>query len=152
MRVFIEFDFHRSPNKPEHIDDLRNRYRTIDWEAYDQNQKYLEIGENHVLKQHLTHNSECNFHLNIHILYVYLMSRIATSPTSPLSWEKAIYLAEFTSTTSKDRTQHNIPISQFLNLKPQWSIWVMGYHSEFVDIICLKHYRFKKYRSSSNCV
>ena len=79
MRVFIEFDFHRSPNKPEHIDDLRNRYRTIDWEAYDQNQKYLEIGENQFLKQHPTHvvnalkrNSECNFHLNIYILYVYL--------------------------------------------------------------------------------
>ena len=55
MRVFIEFDFHRSPNKPEHIDDLRNRYRTIDWEAYDQNQKYLEIGENKFLKQRPTH-------------------------------------------------------------------------------------------------
>ena len=122
MRVFIEFDFHRSPNKPEHIDDLRNRYRTIDWEAYDQNQKYLEIGENKFLKQHPTHvvtDSECYIYLNIHILYVYLMSRIATSPTSPLSWEKAIYLAEFTSTTSKNRTQHNIPISQFINLKPQ---------------------------------
>ena len=118
MRVFIEFDFHRSPNKPEHIDDLRNRYRTIDWEAYDQNQKYLEIGENQFQKQHIT-NSVTDFNLNIHILYVYLMSRIATSPTSPLSWEKAFYLAEFTSTTSKDRTQHNIPISQFLNLKPQ---------------------------------
>ena len=56
MRVFIEFDFHRSPNKPEHIDDLRNRYRTIDWEAYDQSQKYLEIGENQFQKQHITNS------------------------------------------------------------------------------------------------
>ena len=56
MYVFIEFDFHRSPNKPEHIDDLRNRYRTIDWEAYDQNQKYLEIGENQFQKQHITNS------------------------------------------------------------------------------------------------